>query len=162
MTHQQTVDGILDYMKKGFILHMKMTNRETETPEVHLCKYHSPCVEPKCMGRNMIMGIKINPETGKEAEPSLVCLDAVPYYECALIDPNDFIGQIIKPGEDVKIEEKFPATMEVHTPQGPMFACDKHAGAMGALMSFMGVHINSTPAPPDVECSNCRNEAQKK
>lgn len=55
---------------------------------------------------------------------------------------------------------KYPATMIVHTPSGPVAACDIHAGKIANLMSFLGAHCAVALAAPGAECENCVNEAK--
>jgi len=56
---------------------------------------------------------------------------------------------------------KFPATVIVHTINGPIPCCDNHAKKLEALMRFMGGHSNNTELEKPTECINCRNEAMK-
>jgi hypothetical protein len=62
---------------------------------------------------------------------------------------------------ELKMIAKYPATMIVHTAQGPEPCCDKHAIMVKNLFQFMGSHVNATPAAESAECNNCRNEARK-
>ena len=55
----------------------------------------------------------------------------------------------------------FPATLVLHTPNGPEPCCDKHAAALRGVMSMFGANVLTVPAPAGSECANCRNEAQK-
>lgn len=55
----------------------------------------------------------------------------------------------------------YPATLVLHTPNGPEPCCDKHAAALRGLMSMLGAHVLTVPAPEGSECANCRNEAAK-
>jgi len=58
-------------------------------------------------------------------------------------------------------ETLFPALYTVSTPSGPTDCCERHAGALVALMRFMGALAVATPAQPGAECANCANEAVK-
>lgn len=55
---------------------------------------------------------------------------------------------------------KYPATLTVHTPTGPVDACVLHAGKIVNLMRFMGVHCAVGRASPYTECSNCKNQSK--
>ena len=55
---------------------------------------------------------------------------------------------------------EFPATHTVHWVTGPVDCCADHAEKLASLGSFMGSHIPVTPAGPDAECKNCKNEAE--
>ena len=55
----------------------------------------------------------------------------------------------------------YAATVIVHTPSGPVPACEEHADKIRDLMRFMGAHVNFTEASPGDECSNCRHEAKR-
>ena len=57
-------------------------------------------------------------------------------------------------------EAPYPASLIVHTPSGPVPACEAHAAKIKVLLSFMGCHTNATPAPEGAECPNCRNAAK--
>ena len=54
----------------------------------------------------------------------------------------------------------YPATLIVHTPSGPVAACESHAVKIKSLMEFMGAYTNATPAPEGAECANCKNESK--
>ena len=53
------------------------------------------------------------------------------------------------------------ATWIVHTPSGPVLACELHAVKIAALMSFLGIYTNRTAAPEGAQCSNCLNEMRQ-
>lgn len=57
---------------------------------------------------------------------------------------------------------RYPATMVVHTPSGPVAACDIHAGKIATLTSFLGAHCAIDLAEPGAQCANCANEANEK
>ena len=58
--------------------------------------------------------------------------------------------------------KNFPATVTVHTPQGPAHYCAKHAREVEQLFFFMGAHTKTVKAPEGAECANCKNEAKEK
>lgn len=58
-----------------------------------------------------------------------------------------------------KKEEKYPATMIVHWPTGPVPCCDKHGRALVGLGNMLGSHIAITKVETPQECSNCKNES---
>ena len=53
----------------------------------------------------------------------------------------------------------FPATVIVHTPSGPVSACQVHADKLQRIFAFLGCSTNATLAAEGAECANCRNEA---
>ena len=55
----------------------------------------------------------------------------------------------------------YAATVIVHTPSGPVPACEEHADKIRDLMRFMGAHVTFTEASPGDECSNCHHEAKR-
>ena len=57
---------------------------------------------------------------------------------------------------------KYPAEFTVHTPQGPVHSCVKHARQIEGLMRMLGAHTHAVKAPDGVECANCINEAKAK
>lgn len=62
-------------------------------------------------------------------------------------------------------QDKFPATVVVHLPTGPMPSCDAHAQRMVSLMRFMGVHAFVEPDDGFaryMRCVNCVSEAAKR
>ena len=61
----------------------------------------------------------------------------------------------------MELSETFPATVTVHTPQGPTHCCAKHAYWVENLFFFMGAHTNSTKAPDGAQCANCNIEANE-
>lgn len=54
----------------------------------------------------------------------------------------------------------YPAELVVHTPSGPVPACEKHAQAIKAVMAICGAHVCIVPAPLGLDCTNCVNEAK--
>ncbi len=55
--------------------------------------------------------------------------------------------------------KKYPATMIVHWPTGPVACCDKHGAGLMALDRVLGSHhIVATKLTEPKECSNCINE----
>lgn len=59
-------------------------------------------------------------------------------------------------------EIKFPATVMVHWPSGPVPACHEHAAQLHALGKFMGGHVVSTTLTEPAECANCINENESR
>lgn len=59
-------------------------------------------------------------------------------------------------------EEKtiYKATRIVHCPNGPVAACEGHAGKLISLFSFLGTHVGHELASDIDECVNCINEAK--
>ena len=57
---------------------------------------------------------------------------------------------------------KYPAEFTVHTPQGPVHACFKHARQIVGLMRMLGAHTHAVKAPHDAEGANCVNKAKAK
>jgi hypothetical protein len=55
-----------------------------------------------------------------------------------------------------KIE--YPAICVIHTPSGPVNACEEHARQIEGLASCMGWYVNRTFLERPAECSNCVNE----
>jgi len=62
------------------------------------------------------------------------------------------------------MEKDITAKWIVHTPSGPVPACDDHAEKILSLFSWMGVHANKQPFPEPfvMNCTNCVNETLKK
>ncbi len=58
-------------------------------------------------------------------------------------------------------ELKYPATVDVHWPTGPVACCDEHGKTLVGLGAFMGSHIAMTKLTEPKECSNCINEAEE-
>lgn len=56
------------------------------------------------------------------------------------------------------MSEKYPATVVVHWPTGPVDCCERHAEELVALGNFLGVHTAVTKAEEGAECSNCVSE----
>jgi len=56
-------------------------------------------------------------------------------------------------------ETKFPATVIVHWPTGPVAACIEHSMQLLGLSRMLGSHVGVSIAPEGNECGNCRNEA---
>lgn len=54
----------------------------------------------------------------------------------------------------------FPATLTVHAPSGPTFACTRHASEIAAVLVCMGATAAMVPAPDGAQCANCINEAK--
>ena len=48
---------------------------------------------------------------------------------------------------------KHPAEFTVHTPQGPVHACIKHARQIEGLMRMLGAHTHAVKAPDGAECA---------
>ena len=61
----------------------------------------------------------------------------------------------------METQKNFPATVTVHTPQGPTHCCAKHAHWVENLFSTMGAYTNSTKAPEGAQCANCNIEAKE-
>ena len=61
-------------------------------------------------------------------------------------------------GQRPLAEAQCYAAWIVHTPSGPVPACGEHARKIQAIMQFMGVYTNCTPAEPGTQCVNCLNE----
>lgn len=57
-----------------------------------------------------------------------------------------------------KTELKYPASVVVHCPTGPVHACEEHAKQIQGLMSFMAAHTVCTKSDGKHECSNCVDE----
>lgn len=55
---------------------------------------------------------------------------------------------------------KYPATLRVSTPTGPVPACEKHAAQIKSLLAFMGTYAGYEPSGLNEECANCVNEAK--
>jgi len=55
-------------------------------------------------------------------------------------------------------ETKYPATITVHWPTGPVDCCEKHAKELVGLSNFLGSHIVQTHAKEGSICCNCKNE----
>lgn len=58
-----------------------------------------------------------------------------------------------------KSKIKFPATMTVHWPSGPVNTCDEHGQALAGLGRMLGSHIALTKLLKPAQCTNCVNEA---
>lgn len=54
--------------------------------------------------------------------------------------------------------KKYPATVIVHWPSGPLAACDKHANALIGISKILGSHVVATKLEEEADCTNCRNE----
>lgn len=55
----------------------------------------------------------------------------------------------------------YPATAIVHTPSGPVPACERHAVVIVSLIQHLGGHaVCTTTSDPHAECRNCENEAR--
>lgn len=55
---------------------------------------------------------------------------------------------------------KYPATVMVHTPTGPIPCCNCHEEAARNLYSILGCAIAATELEEPAECTNCVNEAK--
>lgn len=55
-------------------------------------------------------------------------------------------------------ETKYPATLVVHWPTGPVDCCEEHGKKLVALGNMLGGHTAVTEAWEGAECSNCVNE----
>jgi len=58
-------------------------------------------------------------------------------------------------------EIKYPATITMHWPTGPVDCCEDHAAKLVGLGAFLGSRIAQTKAEDDAQCSNCMCEAEK-
>lgn len=56
-------------------------------------------------------------------------------------------------------DTKYPATVTVHWPTGPVPACDRHASELLKLSNFLGSHVAVTGLSKPAECANCMSEA---
>ena len=54
------------------------------------------------------------------------------------------------------------ATFTMHTVQGPIHCCVKHARQLESVMRMLGAHTSATKAPDGAVCGNCENEAKAK
>ena len=54
------------------------------------------------------------------------------------------------------------ATFTMHTVQGPIHCCVKHARQLESVMRMLGAHTSATKAPDGAVCENCENEAKAK
>lgn len=59
---------------------------------------------------------------------------------------------------DIADSPKYPATVLVHWPSGPVATCDEHGLQLVGLGNFLGSHIVATPLTVPAECVNCVNE----
>ncbi len=59
-------------------------------------------------------------------------------------------------------EPEHPATFTMHTVQGPIHCCVKHARQLESVMRMLGAHTSATKAPDGSVCGNCENEAKAK
>lgn len=58
-------------------------------------------------------------------------------------------------------QTRYPATLIVHTVNGPIACCEEHATRLQRLNAFLGAHTVVEPITDrdDMgECSNCQNE----
>jgi len=58
-------------------------------------------------------------------------------------------------------ETKYPALFIVHWPGKDVAACTEHADKLRAVGATLGLMVSMTPSLEYLECSNCRNEANK-
>jgi len=54
------------------------------------------------------------------------------------------------------------ATFTMHTVQGPIHCCVKHARQLESVMRMLGASTSATKAPDGAVCGNCENEAKAK
>ena len=53
---------------------------------------------------------------------------------------------------------RFPATVTVHCPSGPVDACARHHAGLINVFGALGCHVHSAPVSSPSECINCVNE----